>query len=961
MKPDYLIGHSIGEYVAACISGVLNLKDALKLVALRGKLMYTLPQDGDMAAIFADEQTVSRYIIDYTGDVSIAGMNDPKNTVISGKKDAVQEILKKVEADKIQFRLLKVSHAFHSPLMEPILSEFEKVAGEIEYNKPKIPLISNISGTLHQQAPDAAYWAQHIRQAVRFTQGIKTLDELGCSLFLEVGPHPALIGMGRNSVPSDNIFWLPSLNRKQKDWDVLTASLGQLYVNGFNFDWKEFDAGFNRNKLELPTYPFQRERFWADPINGHKQNIEPEEQIEEKPESAHRFNRDDFLTLSAEEQSKIIKEIILSEVSQVLRIPRNKIDLQKSFTQLGMDSIMAIELKNNIERALNIEIEISALLAGPNIDDLIQISLNAVFEEDTEEEIDPELEKKLSSLSHGQQAMWFQHQLSASSIYNLVYAVRVPTALDIEKLRIAMSIMVQRHEVLRTNFKTVEGKAQLIVHKEGPSIFEVSDTSDLDNSEFHTHLKTEINKTFDLEKEPLTQIKLFKRPDGSQVFLYVAHHIISDMWSFVIFMDELNKLYSASENPQLPEPSYTFAQFAKKMNRQLAGPFGEKHFKFWQDQLSGELPILNFPTDTPRPAIQTYQGQTETIKIDPAISGKLKKIAEENGTTLYTLLLAAFKVLLFRYSGQSDLIIGTPTTGRTKPEYAGILGYFVNPVAIRSNIEGENSFLNYLSAIKSTIVNALDHQDYPFNLLVEKIKPHRDPSRSPVFQMMFVYQRAHLLHDSGMTAASVSEGVGQMRLGDITMESIAIDDRVVPFDMTLLMAELETGMGASLQYNTGLFTRETAINFLNRFQFLLAQIVENPEQRINKINLLSKEEEKTITEWNKTDRVYSSVLPVHKIFENMARKHAEKRAVVYKGESLTYALLNQQANKIANALIANGVNVDSIVAISTERSLDMIVGVMGILKAGAGYLPLDPTYPLDRIKYMIKDSGTKLY
>jgi amino acid adenylation domain-containing protein len=960
IKPDYLIGHSVGEYVAACIAGVFKLEDALKLVAARGRLMSSLPEDGAMAAIFTDEKTVSRYISDKENEISIAGINDPKNTVISGKKEVVQEVLKKIESDKIEFRLLKVSHAFHSRLMDPILVEFEKVAREIDYQKPKIPVVSNITGKLYTEAPDAAYWTKHIRNTVNFADGIKTIDGLGCKTYLETGPHPALIGMARNTVSADKTAWLPSLNRKQDDWDVLTESLGTLYVNGFNINWKEFDTGFQRSKLELPTYPFQRERYWADPINGRPAYSTSEEQFAEELEEDNVFSREDFLTLSNEEQQKQIEEIILSEVSQVLRIPKNKIDLGKSFTQLGMDSIMAIELKNNIERILNIEIEISALLSGPNINDLIGIALNAVLEGGVVEELGPELERSLSSLSHGQQAMWFQHQLSASSIYNLVYAVRVPSPIDVDKLRIAMSILVQRHEALRTNFKTVDGKAQLVIHDEGASILEVKDTSDLDEVEFQSRLKSEINKTFDLEKDPLTQITLFKRPDGSQVFLYIAHHIISDMWSFVIFMDELNKLYSASDNPQLPAPVYTFAQYARKMNYQLAGQSGEKHLKFWQDQLSGDLPILNFPTDNPRPAIQTYQGQTETIKIEPEISDKLKRLAEDNGTTLYSLLLTAFKILLFRYSGQSDLIIGTPTTGRTKPEYAGILGYFVNPVAIRSNIDGESPFVKYLDTIKSTIVEALDHQDYPFNLLVEKIKPRRDPSRSPVFQMMFVYQRAHLLQESGMTAASVSEGVGQMRLGDINMESIAIDDRVVPFDMTLLMAELENGLGASLQYNTGLFKRETAAKFLSRFLILLEQIADQPNQKINKYNLLSNDEEQTIKAWNKTEHALEPVLPVNKQFEKIVLAQPAKQAIVFKGESLNYARLNEQANIIANHLIAQGVQPDSIVAISTERSLDMIIGVMAILKAGAAYLPLDPTYPVDRIKYMIKDSGAKL-
>ncbi|KAA3617209.1 MAG: amino acid adenylation domain-containing protein [Calditrichaeota bacterium] len=960
IKPDFVTGHSIGEYVAAAIAGVFSLEDGLKLVALRGKLMFSLPQDGAMAAIFAGKEQVSKYLVGLENNVSVAGMNDPENTVISGKKEDIQSILEKLETDKTEFRKLKVSHAFHSPLMDPILEEFEQTAKEIEYNKPKIPLISNITGQLHTQAPDAAYWTSHIRQAVNFSKGIQTLDELGCKLFLETGPHPSLIGMARNTLPSPDIKWLPSLNRKETNWDILTESLAVLYTTGFDLDWKEFDAGFHRSKIELPTYPFQRERFWADPLDGQVvQTIANEVVVEEEEEET--FDREPFLKLSSEEQSSVIQNKIISEVSLVLKISKSKIDLEKAVTQLGLDSIMAIELKNNIERKLNIELGLSVLISGPTINELLSIVLKEIQKGGTSETEVLEADESISSLSHGQYAMWFQHQLSESSIYNLVYAVRVPTALDTDKLQVAMSILVKRHESLRTNFIKVDGNAQLKIHEEGDPIFHVEDTSELNDADFQLKLKAEIDKPFNLEKDTLTRVILFKRPDGSQIFLYIAHHIISDMWSLAIFMHELNELYSASENPQLAEPGFTYAQFAKRMNQKLNGPFGERHLKFWQEKLSGELPILNFPTDKPRPAIQTYNGLTETISIDSKISDTLKQIADKNNTTLYSLLLAAFKTLLYRYSGQTDLIVGTPTTGRTSPEYAGVLGYFVNPVAIRSSIQDDISFNEYLEQIKTNVVEALDHQDYPFNLLVEKVKPRRDSSRSPVFQMMFVYQRAHILHESGMSAAAVSEGSGQMKLGDIVMESIAIDDRIVPFDMTLLMAELESGIGASLQYNTDLFTRDTVINFLDRFTLLLTQIAESPATRIGRFNLLSKtDEDQLINRWNKTERIYDSVAAVHRTFEKIAIENPDKAAVVFNNESLTYGALNEQANRIANKLIAEGVTADSIVAISAERSLDMIIGVMSILKSGAAYLPLDPNYPVDRIKFMIKDSGTKL-
>jgi len=837
-------------------------------------------------------------------------------------------------------------------------STFEKSAKEIENKSPSIQLISSISGEIHEQAPDADFWIKQINNTDNFDTGLKTLAENGCELLLTVGP-------GNSNQDNDN--WLFSIKPNEKDWDVLIDSLAVLYSKGFTIDWQEFESGYNRSKIELPTYPFQRERFWTDPIDGlSSKTISGEFIIEEENDES--FNHDELLALPENEQLSFIEEKIVSKLSRIMKIIPSRIDREKPFTQLGLDSIMAIELKNNIEQSMNIELALSALLSGPNIKEISAIVLNELLSDSYDAQrlqssvIDVNgIDESITSVSHGQQAMWFQHQLSPSSIYNLVYAARIPSQLDVKKLRVVMSILVQRHESLRTNFVAVDGKPQLVVHKEGPSIFQEIDTTDLNDIEFQKRLKAEISKPYDLENDTLTRVVLFTRPDGSQILFYGAHHIISDMWSLAIFMYELNEIYSASENLLFAESGFTAIQHARQMNYKLAGQFGERHFNYWKTKLSGDLPILNFPTDKPRPAIQTYNGLTETIQIDREIQSKLEKIAEENSTTLYTLLLAAFKILLFRYSGQSDLVIGTPTTGRTSTEYSGVLGYFVNPVAIRSSIDGNSPFLEYLSQIKKAVFEALDHQDYPFNLLVEKIQPQRDPSRSPVFQMMFVYQRSHLLHDSGMSEAAVFEGSSQMKLGDIILETMPINDRVVPFDMTMLMAEIENGLGVSLSYNTDLFEAKSVLILLEQFKRLLKAISENPEGGVSSYPLLSPEEEKTILfDRNQTELIYNSCFAANTLFESIVPQFKTKTALHMNGSELNYGELNKRANQVAHALIEQKIGPESIVAISMERSFEMIIAMLGVFKTGAAYLPIDPGYPTERLDYMIQDSDASL-
>jgi len=432
------------------------------------------------------------------------------------------------------------------------------------------------------------------------------------------------------------------------------------------------------------------------------------------------------------------------------------------------------------------------------------------------------------------------------------------------------------------------------------------------------------------------------------------------MWSLAIFMFELNKIYTANGVDNLPPLDFDFAHYAREANQMLSGKHGKRHLDFWKNILQGDLPILNMQTDKPRPAITTYNGLTLTRAVDAETTARLNDIAKTHGTTLYALLIAIYKMMLYHYTGQKDIVIGTPTTGRTKPEYAPLLGYFVNPVAIRSQLNGDEPFDRYLNRMRDIVLDALEHQAYPFNLLVEKLQPKRDPSRTPVFQIMFVYQKAYLLHESGMSGMAVSEDGGKMTLGDIELESIAIDDRIVPFDMTMLMAEVDDGLGISLQYNTDLFEAETANKMIDNFNKLITAVSNNPKRKISEYTMLDDSERTQILyDWNKTEVEYDVLLPAPHLFEKQVDRAPGQTALSLGDKSISYEALDEKANHVANKLIADGIGVDDIVGVMANRSFELIIAIMGILKAGAAYLPLDPEYPAERLNFMIGDSHAK--
>ncbi len=985
IEPDYLIGHSVGEYVAACIANVFSLEDGLKLIATRGKLMSTLPHDGDMAVIFADQSTAAKAIESYRKEISIAGINGPNNIVISGKKTAITTIVEKLQSEGIECRALKVSHAFHSPLMEPILDEFETVASEVRYQSPALPLISNVTGKIVDASAiaDASYWRRHIREAVQFYAGMKTLAEQGCEIFIEPGPNPVLIGMGRRCLPDANALWLPSLKQGQNDWQVLLNGLGQLYVNGIEVDWAGFDRDYHRQLVPLPNYPFQRERYWVEgsisgrpllrataPDQGTAEDVEfhadttPSETQVVQTDSP--LTREAILNAEPEQRLNLLQSYLKKELAQVMGLNVNRIDINQPVNYLGLDSIMAIELKNKIEKQLEVDYPIASLLEAPNIVQISQQLLelmtapaSAAFR------IVPAGEPSLEyPLSYGQRVLWLQHQVAPESVFNLLYAVRIRSRVNVPLLKQAFQILVDRHPALRTTFHAVKGEPVQKVHADEEVSFQHIDASLWSQVELHQRIEQEIRKPFDLEHGPLFRISLFSKGEDEQILLETIHHLVADLWSQAIIANEVGQIYSslvANKTPELPPIEIQYSDYVRWHNALLQSEEGERLWQYWQEKLAGELPILNFPTDRPRPAVQTFHGASKSIQLPSELTLRLKQISEQNGATLYMTLLAAFHVLLHRYTGQDDIVVGTPTTGRSHNELAPLVGYFVNPLPIRADLSGNPQFVEFLSQIRGTVVGAIDHQNYPLGLLVEKLHPVRDTSRTPLFQVMFVFQRAHLLYEEGLSSFAVATEATRMNLAGLPMEAYELEEWLSPFDFTLMIAEARHHVAASFTYNTDLFDSATIDRLLLQFLTLLESIATDPQQRIGSLAMLPAEQlDQLLGRFSGSIHEFPSDRCIHELFEQRVAQQPDAIAATFEDQQLSYRELNERANQLAHYLQKLGAGPEIVVAICLERSLEMIIAMWAVLKAGAAYLPLDPVYPSERLKFMLEDSGAPL-
>ncbi|MBD1924287.1 amino acid adenylation domain-containing protein [Microcoleus sp. FACHB-831] len=559
-------------------------------------------------------------------------------------------------------------------------------------------------------------------------------------------------------------------------------------------------------------------------------------------------------------------------------------------------------------------------------------------------------------LSFAQQRLWFLEQFDpGASAYNLTGAVLFKGQLNVAVLEQSFNAIAQRHEALRTNFTNVDGKLiQAIAPADACHLnLTIIDLTQLAPNEQQATIQRlaieEDRQPFDLEKELLLRTKLLKLDAQQYVLLLTMHHIVSDGWSIGVLIKELAALYesfSTGKQSNLPELPIQYADFAIWQRQWLQGDVLNNQLSYWRQQLEGLPPLLELPTDRPRPAIQTSCGGTRSILLPQELTTALKKLSQQEDVTLFMTLLAAFKTLLCRYIGQTDIVVGSTIANRNRSEIEGLIGVFINTLVLRTNLSGNPSFRDLLRRVREVTLGAYNHQDLPFEKLVEELQPTRSLSRNPLFQVMFQ------LRNAPMPA---------LEIPGLNLSLLEVERGTTQFDLSLDMEEVGERLKASIEYSTDLFDAATITRMLGHLQTILEGIVANPDQSISHLPLLTQVEQQQVLAWNDTKIAYPEVL-IHQLFEQQVERTPDAIAVVYEDvetryiASLTYIELNQKANSLAHYLQKLGVGADDLVGICVERSLDTIIGILGILKAGGAYLPLDPAYPRHRLALMLEDA-----
>ncbi|WP_062052622.1 non-ribosomal peptide synthetase [Aquimarina longa] len=626
-----------------------------------------------------------------------------------------------------------------------------------------------------------------------------------------------------------------------------------------------------------------------------------------------------------------------------------RVGIEDNFFELGGHSLLATRLVSMIRKELHIEISIREVFVHTTISRLAEhvlaqskgVLLPSIEVMDRPVRI---------PLSFSQERLWFLDQLQGSTEYHIPIVLRLEGSLDISILEQTIQEIVSRHEVLRSLLFSEEGIGyQEIIGAEDWSLDreEVSSEMLLKNN-----LEDYLIRPFDLSKEYKLRSCLYTLGGDQYVLACVFHHIASDGWSEGILVDEFMELYSAIQSGRsavLTELHLQYTDYAIWQRKYLEGAVLEDQLSYWEDQLKG-VSTLSLPTDYVRPSIQSNAGANISFELDQELSSSLSNLCQEEGVTMFMLLLSAFKILLSRYSGQEDICVGTPIANRTQSELEGMIGFFVNTLALRSDLSGDPSFQDVLRSVKQTTLEGYDHQLVPFEKVVDRVVTTRDMSMSPLFQVLFDFQKTE--------GSSGEDGLG---LEGIAISDYEFDIATAQFDLTLSVSEGDHGISLGINYSTALFDQGTIDRMLLHYQVLLRSISKDITQPIGSLSMLSVEEESQLLDvFNNTNVSYPLNKTVVDLFEEQVRRTPDAIAVVYEGKELSYQELDKRSNQLGHYLLEQGVQGDDLIGICLNRSLEMLIGILGILKSGGGYVPIKPDFPLDRISYLVKDIGCTL-
>ncbi len=973
VRPDAMIGHSLGEYVAATLAGVFELEDALALLAERARLIAALPA-GAMLAVPMDPAALRPRL---RGALALAAHNAPGLCTVSGPAAEVAALEAELAAAGLACRRLNAEHAFHSAAMEPVAERLAERLRAMRLAAPEIPFVSNVTGTWirAEEATDPAYWTRHLCGTVRFAEGMAELLRDRTRVLLEVGPGRTLGTFALHAgAPQAAVFAsLRHAYTRQADPAFLLETLGRLWMAGVQVDWDGFAAGEQRRRVPLPTYPFERQAYWVEPRRRRRRRDRgaparasaagPAPLRAERPEPGPADGGAGELPgLLPRPETGVRYVAPAGEAEERMAalwrdlLGFERVGAHDDFFALGGHSLLAMQLVSRVRAASGADLPLTAVFEAPTVAALAE-RVEAARRAGAASAAPPlaPLPRDGGPLpaSFAQRRLWFVQQMEPRSwAYNMAFPLRLAGTLDARALRRALTAVVARHEALRTTLEERGGEPVQVIHPPAPVRLPTVELRGLPaearEREARRLAEAEARRPFDLGRGPLLRATLLRLGGEEAAALFTLHHVVTDGWSMEVLVREVSALYAAEqggEEARLAPLPVQYADYAAWQHARLSGEALEAELAYWRGRLAGAPPLLEVPTDRPRAVEQDPRADSRSLVLPPGVSRGLRRLARGEGATPFMVLLAGWQALLGRWSGQDDVLVGTPVAGRTRTELEGLIGFFANTLVLRADLSGGPSFRALLGRVREAALGAYAHQEVPFDRLVEALAPERSLLHTPLFQVMFALEEA--------------DGDG-VRLGGVRAGPLAAAAAVARFDLELEMREEGGALAATLAFRAELFDAATAGRMLAHLGRLLEAVAADPERRPGEVELLDPAEREQLLAAGRSAAAPGADLCLHELFLRQAAATPDAPAVLHGAGTLTYAGLERRSAALAATLRGLGVGPEAPVGVCLGWSPELVAAALGVMRAGGVYLPLDPAYPAERLAHVLEDSGARV-
>ncbi|CDG82042.1 hybrid non-ribosomal peptide synthetase/type I polyketide synthase [Janthinobacterium agaricidamnosum] len=948
VRPDYLIGHSLGELVAACCAGVFTLPDAVRLVAWRAAAMQARQPGAMLAVALPEAELLARL----PAELSLAAVNAPLQCVVAGSVEAIQRFASQLGAEGIGQSRLVSEHAFHSPLMADAARQLAAYCAGMTLAQPAIPFISNLSGKLITagQATDPDYWAAHMLGTVRFSDGVRELAAMGKALWLEIGPGELLAGLVRihRLVPAELV--LTSVQRGVESAQALSENHGCLWSRGARLHTRHAYRDEPRKRLPLPGYPFERSRFWLPLPPEDKQ---PLPAVQAQPAAAAAAVASHASAAAVPAAASLARP--LSATERVLQeiwtecLGHRDIAPTSDFFELGGDSLLAGRILVRIQERLRIELPLVTFFDHPTIAGLAA----ALAASANPPPAPPALEATLAGpapqaapsyrqapLSFQQGRLWTSERLGmGGAVFHLPQCIHLRGNVDRRALEWALGELVKRHAALRTSFHVGHGEADYqcvhgAVALELPIIRYPAESQESAQAFLAQQLSQQMAMPFQLDRAPLLRAVLLEFSSDHCCLLMVFHHLVVDGWSFKVIARDLGAFYHAisrAQAPALPLLEWDYADYSGAQRSDFSDGRFAAHQAFWQRQLQ-DLPVLELGAE--RGAGNSAIGREHRFTIDAAQSALLEQLCRELRTTPYVVFLSAFLLVLSQHGGQRDLVLGSPVANRASRKIEEMVGFFVNMIVLRVDLAGAADLRQWIDLVRSSVLAAQSHQDYPFEKLVEQHGGQRNANLTPLFQVVFSMQ---------------DEPTRNFAVGDVDISFEEIGEAVAEYDLTLNLYRQGTGFSGVLQYRSGLFDDHAMSQMARQFQQALMLMTSRGALPLHAVCLLPEAERQQFL--SSCDPVPASLPAAHDLLSLLSgsvRPDNGAVAIVAGNQSVTYAELAHGMDVVAGNLLARGIQAGERVALCLPSGIPAITLMLGILRCGASYLPLDPGAPQPR-------------